>query len=191
MKLSEPHYIPTSKRNTPMRYTDFVKQTILRLLWVLAGASVALALALHVVRPADSTLLLASLGGSTLFLFGLTTFPPTQPRALFGGHLISAFIGVICYQLFGDTTWVMVIAVLITIAVLILTKTVHPPAGANPLIMISAHAGFVDIWTHVFAGVLVLALTTYLWSRLGIGQVRYLVNWNQKSPPSDQWGIWH
>jgi len=167
MKLSEPHYIPTSKLNTPMHYTDFVKQTILRLLWVLAGASIALALALHVVRPADSTLLLASLGGSTLFLF------------------------VICYQLFGDTTWVMVIAVLITIAVLILTKTVHPPAGANPLIMISAHAGFVDIWTHVFAGVLVLALTTYLWSRLGIGQVRYPVNWNQKSPPTDQWGIWH
>jgi len=74
---------------------------------------------------------------------------------------------------------------------LILTKTMHPPAGANPLIMISAHAGFVDIWTHVFAGVLVLALTTYLWSRLGIGQVRYPVNWNQKSPPTDQWGIWH
>ncbi len=153
MKLSEPHYIPTSKLNTPMHYTDFVKQTILRLLWVLAGASIALALALHVVRPTDSTLLLASLGGSTLFLFGLTTFPPTQPRALFGGHLMSAFIGVICYQLFGDATWVMVIAVLITIAVLILTKTVHPPAGANPLIMISAHAGFVDIWTHVFVGV--------------------------------------
>ncbi|NCZ78770.1 MAG: HPP family protein, partial [Burkholderiaceae bacterium] len=59
-----------------------MKQTILRILWVLGGASVALFLALHVVRPQDSTLLLASLGGSTLFLFGLTTLPPTQPRAL-------------------------------------------------------------------------------------------------------------
>ena len=100
-------YTATSKLNTPMLYTVFVKQTILRVLWVLAGASVALAYwPLHVVRPADSTLLLASLGGSTLFLFGLTaTLPPTQPRALFGGHLISALIGVICYQLFGDATF--------------------------------------------------------------------------------------
>ncbi|NCZ84610.1 MAG: HPP family protein, partial [Burkholderiaceae bacterium] len=121
-----------------------MKQTILRILWVLGGASVALFLALHVVRPQDSTLLLASLGGSTLFLFGLTTLPPTQPRALFGGHLLSALIGVICYQVFGDSTWVLVVSVLITIAVLLLTKTVHPPAGANPLIMIHAHAGFMD-----------------------------------------------
>lgn len=168
-----------------------MKQTILRILWVLAGASVALFLALHVVRPADSTLLLASLGGSTLFLFGLTTLPPTQPRALFGGHLISAFIGVMCYQFLGDATWVMVISVLITIAALLLTKTVHPPAGANPLIMISAHAGFIDIWTHVFAGVLVLAITTYIWSRLGPGKVRYPVNWNQESPPGQNWGPWN
>ena len=174
-----------------MLYTVFVKQTILRVLWVLAGASVALVLALHVVRPADSTLLLASLGGSTLFLFGLTALPPTQPRALFGGHLISALIGVICYQLFGDATWVMVISVLITIAALILSRTVHPPAGANPLIMIHSHAGFIDIWTHVFGGVLVLAITTFVWSRLGPGQACYPVNWNQKSPPTDQWGIWH
>lgn len=168
-----------------------MKQTIQRILWVLAGASVALFLALHVVRPADSTLLLASLGGSTLFLFGLTSLPPTQPRALFGGHLISALIGVICYQLFGDATWVMVVSVLITIALLLLTKTVHPPAGANPLIMISAQAGFIDIWTHVFAGVLVLAITTYIWSRLGPGNVRYPVNWNQESPPGQNWGPWN
>ena len=114
-----------------MLYTVFVKQTILRVLWVLAGASVALVLALHVVRPADSTLLLASLGGSTLFLFGLTALPPTQPSALFGGHLISALLGVSCYQLFGDATLVMVMSVFFTIAALLLIRTFHPPDGSN------------------------------------------------------------
>ncbi len=167
-----------------------MKQTVLRILWVLCGASVALFLALHVVRPQDSTLLLASLGGSTLFLFGLTTLPPTQPRALFGGHLLSALIGVICYQTFGDSTWVLVLSVLVTIAVLLLTKTVHPPAGANPLIMIHGHAGFMDIWTHVLLVVVVLAATTFVWSRLGIGNARYPVKWNQESPPGSHWGPW-
>jgi CBS-domain-containing membrane protein len=167
-----------------------MKQTILRILWVLLGASLALFLALYVVRPQDSGLLLASLGGSTLFLFGLTSLPPTQPRALFGGHILSAFIGVICYQLFGDATWVLVFSVLFTIAVLLLTKTVHPPAGANPLIMIHAHAGFMDIWTHVLTGVIVLAATTFVWSRLGPGKVTYPVKWNQESPPGPNWGPW-
>ncbi len=168
-----------------------MKQTLLRILWVLTGASVALFLALHVVRPQDSTLLIASLGGSTLFLFGLTTLPPTQPRALFGGHIISALIGVVCYRLFGDATWVMVVSVLITIAVLLLTKTVHPPAGANPLIMIHGHAGFMDIWTHVIIGVVALAATTYVWSRLGPGKAKYPIKWNQESPPGQNWGPWH
>lgn len=167
-----------------------MKQTILRILWVLCGASVALFLALYVVRPQDSTLLLASLGGSTLFLFGLTSLPPTQPRALFGGHLLSALIGVICYQAFGDSTWVLIVAVLITIAVLLLTKTVHPPAGANPLIMIHGHAEFLDIWTHVLLGVIVLAITAFIWSRLGPGTVKYPLKWNQESPPGPQWGPW-
>jgi CBS-domain-containing membrane protein len=97
---------------------------------------------------------------------------------------------VICYQTFGDATWVLVVSVLITIAVLLLTKTVHPPAGANPLIMIHAHAGFMDIWTHVLLGVIVLAATTFVWSRLGIGTAKYPVKWNQESPPGPHWGPW-
>ena len=165
-------------------------QNILRILWILLGAGIALFLALEVVRPQDSALLIASLGGSALFLFGLTASPSTQPRALFGGHLIGALIGVIAYQLFGDATWVMIASVAITIAALLLTKTVHPPAGANPLIMIHSHAGLIDIWTHVFAGVLVMAITTFVWSRMGPGNVRYPVNWNQKSPESSNWGPW-
>lgn len=165
-------------------------QLILRVLWVLFGAGIGLVLALAVVRPEGSTILLASLGGTALFLFGLTTSPSTQPRALFGGHLLSALIGVIAYQLLGDATWVMILAVVVTIGVLLLTKTVHPPAGANPLIMISSHAGFFDIWSHVFVGVLVLAATTYVWSRIKPSEIAYPLNWNQKSPPDERWSIW-
>ena len=40
-----------------------------------------------------SPFLLASLGGSAVFLFGLTRAPAAQPRALIGGHLGGALIG--------------------------------------------------------------------------------------------------
>ena len=47
-------------------YHQMMKTLILRLLWVLIGSSVAIILALWITQ-ANSPLLLASLGGTTLF----------------------------------------------------------------------------------------------------------------------------
>jgi CBS-domain-containing membrane protein len=76
------------------------KTYLLRLAWIMLGSAIAISLALSLTQT-SSPLLLASLGGSTLFLFGLTTTPAAQPRALFGGHILSSLIGVLAYQFFG------------------------------------------------------------------------------------------
>jgi CBS-domain-containing membrane protein len=161
-----------------------------RLLWCLSGAAIGISLALMLVNPPASPFLLASLGGSTVFLFGLTRVPATQPRALFGGHLGSALIGVVCYQCFGELLWVYAVAQVLTLGYMLITKTVHPPAGANPLIMIHSHAGFSTLWQPVFVGVFSLAAVAFLWSRIVPGLVHYPVAWFDKSPPSSFWGGW-
>jgi CBS-domain-containing membrane protein len=162
---------------------------LLRLLWVLTGSTVAISLALYYTQ-ASSPLLLASLGGTTLFLFALSTIPAAQPRAVFGAHLISSLVGVIAFQLFGDALWVMVVAVVFTIGILLLTRTVHPPAGANPIIMIQAHASFTHIGFTVLLGVAIIFAVAFVWSRLGVGKKKYPVSWTQPSPPSLNWSIW-
>lgn len=167
-----------------------MKTTFLRLAWVAFGASIAITAALWITGTSTTPLVLASLGGSTLFLFGLTALPPAQPRALFGGHLIGAAIGIGAYQLAGDALWVMALAVVATVVLMLLTKTVHPPAGANPLIMIQAHAGLVHLGAVVMLGVLTLFIVAYVWSRLGVGGYKYPLRWNQPSPPNSNWGIW-
>jgi CBS-domain-containing membrane protein len=166
-----------------------MKTLILRLLWVLLGSTVAITLALWATQ-ANSPLLLASLGGTTLFLFVLTTAPAAQPRAVFGAHLIGALIGIIAYQLFGDGFWVYVIALIVTIGILLLVRCVHPPAGANPLIMIQAHASFIHLGITVLTGVLIIFSVAYIWSRLGVGSRKYPVSWTQASPPSLNWSLW-
>ena len=168
-----------------------VLKIALRLLWILIGASFALFLALLATKPPTSPLLLASLGGSTIFLFGLTRAPAAQPRALFGGHLLSSLIGIVCYQLFGDVLWVFILAEMLTLAALLLTQTVHPPAGANPLIMIQAHAGFGHLTEVVLLGVAILAIVAAIWSRLAPGKtIKYPAKWNCPSPAAKDWGIW-
>ena len=166
-----------------------MKTILLRLLWVSIGAGVAITLTLLATK-ATTPLLLASLGGTTLFLFGLSTTPAAQPRAVFGGHLLSSLIGVVCVQTLGDATWVSVVAVVMTISVLLVTRTVHPPAGANPLIMIQAHANFSHIGLTVLVGISIISAVAWLWSRLGVGTKKYPVSWDQPSPPTLNWGIW-
>lgn len=53
----------------------------------MSGAALGIALALMLAGPSASPFLLASLGGSAVFLFGLTRAPAVQPRALIGGHV--------------------------------------------------------------------------------------------------------
>jgi CBS-domain-containing membrane protein len=163
---------------------------VARLLWCALGAATGISLALTLVAPPISPFLLASLGGSAVFLFGLTRAPAAQPRALFGGHFGGALIGICCYKFFGDALWVCALAQSLTLIYMLATRTVHPPAGANPLIMIYAHAGFAALWNPVLVGIASLALVAFVWSRLFPQLAHYPVEWGAKSPPQMLWGGW-
>jgi len=145
-------------------------------IWSAIGAAVAIGLALWLVIDDHSMLLLASLGGSTVFLFALADAEAAQPRALFAGHLGSALIGILCFQLFGDALWVSVVALVLTMVVMVATRTIHPPAGANPLLMVHHHANFMALLKPVGFGVLTIFLVAMIWSRLRTGK-RYPKEW--------------
>jgi CBS-domain-containing membrane protein len=146
------------------------------MIWSAIGATIAITLALLLVADRNSPFLLFSLGGSTVFLFVLTETEAAQPRALLGGHIGGALIGILCYQIFGDALWVSVTAVVVTMMFMVVTRTIHPPAGANPLIMVHHHAGFLSLLNPVIAGVLTLFLVAMLWSRLRPGK-KYPMRW--------------
>jgi len=151
---------------------------------------VGIGVTLVIVGPPQTPFLLASLGGSTVFLFGLTRAPAAQPRALFGGHIIGAIAGIACYQAFGDAVWVYALAQVLALSVMLISKTVHPPAGANPILMVYVHAGWSVLWQPVILGVAILAGVAVVWSRLYPGLSRYPVAWLERSPPSTFWGGW-
>ena len=152
------------------------RERIVNIIWSGIGATVAISLAFWLVSDRYSSLLLVSLGGSTVYLFALTETDESQPRALFGGHIIGAVIGILCFHAFGDGLWVLVAAMVLTMVAMVVTRTIHPPAGANPLVIIHDHAGFSAIFNPFMVGVLVLFLVAILWSRIHPGK-RYPVMW--------------
>jgi CBS-domain-containing membrane protein len=109
--------IDVSKVSTRARH---VARSVMRLSACGAGPAVAIGLVLELIDPPTAPLFLASLGGSAVFLFGLTRAPAAQPRALFGGHIGGALIGALCAQFLGDAVWVYVVA-------LVLPGMIHYP----------------------------------------------------------------
>ena len=161
-----------------------------RLVWCVFGAGLGIALALYFVGPPHAPFVLASLGGSSVFLFGLTRAPAAQLRALFGGHLSGALIGIACAQFLGSTLLAYALAVSLSLGVMLITRTVHPPAGANPVLMVYAHAQWSALLSPVLLGVVCLVAVAFVWSRVYPGLVHYPVALWEPSPPSFTWGGW-
>ncbi len=82
-------------------------------------------------------MLIGSFGASAVLLYGAVRSPLAQPRNLLGGHVISAAVGVTACQLFQGQPWMAAaLAVATAIALMHLTKTLHPPGGATALIAV-------------------------------------------------------
>lgn len=82
--------------------------------------------------------LMAPFGASCVLAFCVWDAPLSQPRNIIGGHFISTLIGLIAFHVFGQDTWVISLGVGLAIALMVLTKTTHPPAGADPIVVILA-----------------------------------------------------
>ncbi len=91
----------------------------------------------QLISDNDALLVIGSFGASAVLVYGAITSPLAQPRNLVGGHILSALVGVFCYQLFPSQLWLAgALAVAGAIALMHLTRTLHPPGGATALIAV-------------------------------------------------------
>jgi CBS-domain-containing membrane protein len=100
----------------------------------LSGGIVIAALGL-MTQAVSLPLMLGSFGASSLLVFGYPDAPFSQPRNVVFGHVLASLIGLVFLWLFGPVWWAMGLALGTTIIALMLTRTVHPPASSNPIII--------------------------------------------------------
>ena len=87
-------------------------------------------------QGAGLVVLVASMGASAVLLFAMPMSPLAQPWPLVGGTLISAFIGITCGQQITDPWLASAVAVSMSILVMHLTHSLHPPGGALALVSV-------------------------------------------------------
>jgi CBS-domain-containing membrane protein len=103
----------------------------------LVGITLCSYLSARYGEPHDMPLLLGSFGASAVLVYAAIHSPMAQPRNLVGGHMLSGLMGVLSYQLWGATPWLAAgLGVSGAIAVMLLTRTVHPPGGATALLAV-------------------------------------------------------
>ncbi len=172
------------------RTSGWAHRRAARLAWCLLGAVAAVALAMWVVGPSHHGFVLASLGGSTVFLFGLTRVPAAQPRALIGGHLATAAIGIAVGQWLGSGPLACAVATSLALGFMLVARCVHPPAGANPIIMVQAQAPWSALLDPVLLGLACLLAVATPWSRAYPGLCAWPMNPMEPSPLRMDWGGW-
>lgn len=123
----------------------------------------------------DRIMVIGSIGASAVLLFGAIRSPLAQPRNLVGGHFLSALTGVSVQAVMHGWPWSGIlapaVAVGMAIALMHLTRTLHPPGGATALVAVIGSDRIHDMgyWFVLFPGLLmplVLLLVALIFNNL-------------------------
>jgi CBS-domain-containing membrane protein len=102
---------------------------------------------------------------SIVLVIGGSREKAAQPRALVGGHIVSTIAGLVVLDLAGSHAWAAAVAVGLAILGMYLTGTFHPPAGIDPLLVVTWSFGWWYLFLPVLGGALMLTLFAFVWHR--------------------------
>ena len=161
--------------------------------WVSAGGGLAGILAVLWVshfwlEGHGGILAIASMGASAVLLFAAPHGALSQPWPVFGGHLVSALVGVTCARWLGnDPMLAASLAVALSIAAMYSLRCLHPPGGATALYAVlggeTVHAlGYGYVFSPVLLNVVVLLAVAVAFN-YPFAWRRYPQCWLRRSQP--------
>ncbi len=148
------------------------KVGLLEVFWSWVGSFLGIAtVSLIHYKLLDQTslmMIIGSFGASAVLIYGAIRSPLAQPRNLLGGHILSAIVGVTAFQWLGWQPWLAAaVAVSTSIALMHLTKTLHPPGGATALIAVIGgesvhHLGYLYVVMPAALGAIVMLIVALI-----------------------------
>lgn len=131
-----------------------------------AGGGIGIAGMIFLAESAHFALGMVPFATSIVLVLGAPDAPQAQPRNILGGHIISALCGALFCSLLGHGAAAAALGVAAAIAVMQATRTFHPPAGINPVVMVIAQAGWSFVVLPVTLGALILIAYAWIYHRL-------------------------
>ena len=110
--------------------------------------------------------LIPPFGASMVLVMAVNESPLAHPKNVFFGHIISAFSGVLIFAIFVYSFLSLGLGVGLAIFLMMATDTIHPPAGANPIVAIFGAKSMTFILMPVAAGALFIVLFAIIYNKL-------------------------
>ncbi len=110
--------------------------------------------------------LIPPFGASMVLVMTVQDSPLAQPKNLILGHVLSALSGVLVYVLLGQTFYSIGAGVGLAIFIMLITNTIHPPAGANPIIVILGGKGLGFIFLPVAIGAIIIVIFAIIYNKM-------------------------
>ena len=111
--------------------------------------------------------LIASFGSSMVLLYGYPESPFAQPKNIFFGHLLTAFVGLIFLYFVPLPLFLIIpLAVGFGVSLMILLNVTHPPAGGNPIIVIMGSVSIDYLLNPIIIGTIIILLFGIIINRL-------------------------
>ena len=102
--------------------------------------------------------LIASFGSTMVLLYGYPESPFAQPKNIFFGHLLTAFVGVLFVHIHLPIYISIPLAVGIGVGLMIFLGITHPPAGGNPIIVIIGGVSFNYLLSPIITGSVIVLI---------------------------------
>ena len=143
------------------------KQALINALFSSLGAFVCIGFLAYLNSSIEGAIwLIPPFGASMVLVMAVYDSPLAKPKNLILGHILSALSGVIIFYLLGNTFISLGLGVALAVFVMMMTNTVHPPAGANPIIVILTGQSLSFVLLPVAVGAFIIAVFAYLYNRL-------------------------
>ena len=137
---------------------------------ILAGLFSALTigvLTLLTYKTEFGIFLIASFGSSMVLLFGYPESPFAQPKNIFFGHLLTSIVGIIfLYTISLPIYFLIPLAVGFGAGLMMIMNVVHPPAGANPIIVIMGSVSLDYIINPIISGTIIVLIFGVILNRI-------------------------
>ena len=134
---------------------------------ILAGIGGAIAVGLLGIASdlSHETLLLAGFGASCVLVFSVPEASFSQPVNVLFGHIVSALCGLLVAQLMPAEWWSIALGVGMSIALMSALRITHPPAGGNPIAVITNGHALSSILAPVLIGAISVVLIGAIYHR--------------------------
>ncbi|MFN3586224.1 MAG: HPP family protein [Moraxellaceae bacterium] len=130
------------------------------------GAFLAILLLQGLAELIRQPLLLAPFGASCVLLFLAPGSEFSRTRNLLAGYAIGTVAGFAVLWLWPGAWWSVALAVGGTIALMRLSHTVHPPAGAHPIVIVLTAPALKALLPTLGIGLAVLLVSAWGYQRM-------------------------